>query len=76
MVDGLGGWLEDNHTPPDLTEMIVLYLRGRNTVKMQDLTHYTSRYHALAILHDQLQGGGAFWKDGTPHYLFKKCTTT
>jgi hypothetical protein len=40
MVDELGGWLEDNHTPPDLTEMIVLYLRGRNTVKMQDLIHY------------------------------------
>jgi hypothetical protein len=54
MVDELGSWLEDNHTPPDLTEMIVLYLRGRNTVKMQDLIHYTSRYHPVAVLHDQL----------------------
>jgi hypothetical protein len=54
MVDELGGWLEDNHTPPELTEMIVLYLRGRNTVKMQDLAHYTLKYHALAVLHDQL----------------------
>lgn len=54
MVDKLGDWLDNNHTPEDLTFFICKYLKGRDRLLMTNIIPHNHKYHALAIAHDRL----------------------
>jgi hypothetical protein len=53
-VDKLVEWLTSQRTAPELTILLLTYLRGRGNLRMSSLCSRSSHYHQLATMVDKL----------------------